>query len=60
MKSWRSVMEPRRLLLKSTSQRWIRLVVDDVVAPLDKFTTTSLLVEMSSQSSRTASRDSRM
>jgi hypothetical protein len=27
-------MEPRRLELKSTSWRWIRLVVDDVVADL--------------------------
>jgi hypothetical protein len=25
-------------LLKLTSRRWIRLVVDDVVAALDKFT----------------------
>jgi hypothetical protein len=31
-------MESRRLLVKSTSWRWIRLVVDDVVAALDKFT----------------------
>jgi hypothetical protein len=31
-------MEPRWLLVKSTSRRWIRLVVDDVVAAIDKFT----------------------
>jgi hypothetical protein len=28
-------MEPRRLLLKSTSQRWIRLVVDVAKAVLE-------------------------
>jgi hypothetical protein len=35
MRSWKSRMEPRRLLLKLTSQRWIQLVADATVVTLD-------------------------